>query len=106
MKNTVLRICSGVLILLGLSGIVLLALPQTRVHTQPSWVVAASTLNILITGIGFWRKRKWAPIVFAPLWIAQFTALLVMSLPIRPGAGLVGAAMIALLSFIYWDDLT
>lgn len=105
MKRIALPIFSGTLIVLGLIGFLVLALPETRIHVQPSWVITVPALSLLLTGIGFWLKRKWAPIVYAFLWIAQSAAVFFMGLPVLSGSGLVGAALVAAFSVLYWREL-
>ena len=100
-----LAIGASLLIAVGLAGLIGLAIPELREHLVPHWAVAASSTALAITGIGLWRKRKWALVVYLCFWAIQAVATLLIGAQMRWGSGLVGLAMIVALSIYYWKDL-
>jgi hypothetical protein len=100
-----LAIGAILLIAVGLAGLIGLAIPELREHLVPHWAVAVSSTALAITGIGLWRKRKWALVVYLCFWAIQAVATLLIGAQMRWGSGLVGLAMIVSLSIYYWKDL-
>lgn len=74
-KPLPISITSLCFIAIGLASLGALAVPATQPYMQPLWAVLLAAANLIVTGIGLWFMRRWAPLLFVLTWALQ--ALLV-----------------------------
>lgn len=105
MKTVPLILGAALLILVGLAGLLGLAVPELREHLAPQWAVAVSCASLVLTGIGLLLKRKWALFVFLVCWGGQALVVLSSGQSMHWGSGLVGLVLVISLCTVYWRRL-
>ncbi|MNV40123.1 hypothetical protein D3C71_1317230 [compost metagenome] len=105
MKPIPLFLGATLLLLIGLVGILGLAVPELRAHLTPHWAVVASSASLVLTGFGLLRQCRWALFVFLVCWGGQALVVLASGQPVYWGSGLVGLVLVVSLCTVYWERL-
>lgn len=97
-------IISITLIALGALGLVILCMPTYRVHFGSALpFVLVTAANLAATGLGLWRMRRWAPVVFTVVWVVQWLAIGARGA--SPSSAWFGLAVVWGVCLPYWRRL-
>jgi hypothetical protein len=100
MRPLPISITSLLFIAIGLASLGALIVPATQPYMQPAWAVVLAAANLIVTGIGFWTMRRWAPMLFAQMWALQ-ALLVTLTNGVVSHLSVVGLVLVSALFAVY-----
>lgn len=105
MRPVPLAITACFFITLGVAGFIALIVPITRPYMHPTWAVALSAINLVVTGLGLWRMRRWAVWFFILMWAFQGLLVFLTGATVSASSA-IGLLLVSALFVIYRGRFT